>query len=282
MRILQLPQGEVEYGDVGDGPPVVLFHGVWMAASQWSPVVDRLKTAFRCITPVLPLGAHRIPMRPDADLSLRGLATLVVDVLDELEVEDATLVFNDWSCAQLLAAEGSLDRAARLVLASVETDDNYPPGVPGRLLALSARAPGGLAVPAQLLRFRWVRRLPITFGHMSVRPLPDDLLDGWLTPARENTRIRADLRRYLRSTAAGKRALVAATSRLENFRKSVLVMWGAQDRVMPRASGLRLAASFPDARFVEVPDSGTLIPLDQPDAFADELRRFIEATARAA
>jgi pimeloyl-ACP methyl ester carboxylesterase len=277
LRQLGLSQGLIEYDDAGTGPAIVFVHGVWMGPSQWAPVVDHLKTQFRCLTPVLPLGAHRIPMQPGADLSLRGLAALVVELLDRLELEDVTLAFNDWCCAQLLAAGDAQERVGRLVLVSVETDDNYPPGLPGRLLALSARPPGGLAPPAHLLRFSWFRRLPMTFGRMSQRPIPAAVFDDWLRPAQQDRRIRGDLRRYLLATREGKAAMHAATSQLDRFRKPVLVAWGANDRVMPPASGRRLAAAFPKARFVEIPDSGTLVPLDQPGPLADAMRTFIGA-----
>ena len=56
--------------------------------------------------------------------------------------------------AQLLVAEGWDGRVGRLVLASCETDDNYPPGLPGRVAALAARLPGGLAAVLQPLRFK--------------------------------------------------------------------------------------------------------------------------------
>ena len=44
---------------------------------------------------------------------------------------------------------------------------------------------------------------------------------------------------------------------------------------MPVAAGRRLAASFPDSRFVEIPDSRTLIPIDQPRALADAIATFV-------
>ena len=46
--------------------------------------------------PTLPLGAHRTPMKPNADLSLTGLAHLVDELLERLNLRDATLVNNDW------------------------------------------------------------------------------------------------------------------------------------------------------------------------------------------
>jgi pimeloyl-ACP methyl ester carboxylesterase len=146
MAEIELSAGAIQYDDSGgQGPVIVLCHGLLMTASLWDEVVAELGPGFRCIRPTLPLGAHRRPMRPDADLSLRGQVRLLVEFLERLELDEVTLVFNDWSGAQLLVAEGWDGRVGRLILGSCETYDNYPPGLAGRVAALAARLPGGLA-----------------------------------------------------------------------------------------------------------------------------------------
>jgi pimeloyl-ACP methyl ester carboxylesterase len=186
-----------------------------------------------------------------------------------------TLVFNDWCGAQLLVAEGWDARVGRLVLASCETYDNYPPGLPGRVAALAARLPGGLAAVLKPLRFKALRRLPMTFGLMAKRPIPDELLDEWLESALTNAAIRRDLGKYAGDTRQGRRQLVKANPRLADFGKPVLVVWAAEDKVMPAAAGRRLAAWFPGSRFVEIANSRTLIPIDQPRALAGAIATFV-------
>jgi pimeloyl-ACP methyl ester carboxylesterase len=200
---------------------------------------------------------------------------LLAEFLERLELEEVTLVFNDWCGAQLLVAEGWDGRVGRLVLASCETDDNYPPGLPGRVAALAAGLPGGLAAVLKPLRFKALRRLPMTFGLMSKRPIPDELFDQWLEPALRHAAIRRDLRKYAGDTRQGRRQLVQANPRLADFGKPVLVAWAAEDKVMPAAAGRRLAAAFPDSRFIEIPDSRTLIPIDQPRALAGAIATFV-------
>ena len=279
MAEIELSAGSIRYEDSGgEGPVVVLCHGLLMAASLWDAVVEELGPGVRCVRPTLPLGAHRRPMHPVADLSLRGQVRLLAEFLERLELEEVTLVFNDWCGAQLLVAEGWDGRVGRLVLASCETDDNYPPGLPGRVAALAARLPGGLAAVLKPLRFKALRRLPMTFGLMAKRPIPDELVDQWLEPALTNAAIRRDLGKYAGDTRQGRRQLVKANSRLAGFARPVLVVWAAEDKVMPIQAGRRLAASFPDSRFVEIPDSRTLIPIDQPRALAGAIATFISNT----
>ena len=279
--VLDLSAGPVEVEDTGGaGPVVVLLHGVMMDHRQWSIVVEELRTTYRCVLPTLPLGAHRHPMHPGADLSLRGQARLVSEVLERLDLRDVTLCFNDWAAPQLMVADGLTDRVGAMVLVSCETAGNYPPGLPGRTLALLGRTPGGLTIALHALRMRWAQRLPTTFGRMAKYGVPDDLVEAWISPALSSRSVRRDLSRYVRSTRQGKRDLVDATAMLSQFIRPVLVAWGADDRVMPREEGRRLAAAFPQGRFTTVPDAGTLVPLDQPAALAtliDEHARFAAA-----
>jgi pimeloyl-ACP methyl ester carboxylesterase len=136
MPILELSAGPIDYRDSGGGPVVVLLHGVLMDSGQWREVEQRLGSDLRLVLPTLPLGGHRRPMRPDADLSLLGQARLVAELLEALDLRDVTLGFNDWAAPQLLVAERLTARVAGMILVACETAGNYPPGLPGKNLAL--------------------------------------------------------------------------------------------------------------------------------------------------
>lgn len=275
---IELSAGTIEYTDTGgEGPVLVFLHGAAMNATVWRKVVAALPAQYRCILPTWPLGGHRYPMRSDADLSLRGLGLLVGEFLEQLELREVTLVLNDWGGGQLLLTEGRTHRLARVVLTSCEAFDNYPPGLPGRLLVLTSRVPGGLAALLHLLRFRPVQRAPGGWGWMSKRPIPRDVLRGWFEPGRRSKAVRADLIRY-GTDIPPKRVLLDWAEAMATFDRPVLVAWAAEDKLMPREHGPRLAGLFPDGRLVEVPDSRTLIPVDQPEFLAESLREFIADT----
>ena len=75
MREIELSTGIIEYEDTGgDGPVIVLLHGLLMDSSLWAGVLDELSAEFRCVAPTLPMGAHGHGMRADTDLSLPGIA----------------------------------------------------------------------------------------------------------------------------------------------------------------------------------------------------------------
>ncbi len=276
MPTVELSVGSVEYEDTGgSGPTLVLLHGVVMDGSVWDPVVADLRDEFRCIVPTLPLGAHRHPVRADTHLSLEGFGAIVGELLDRLDLSDVTLVGNDHVAALALALERP-PRLARLVLSSCELFENYPPGIPGYGLRAMAIMPGGILAGMQLLRLGWVRRLPLAFGWMSKRPLPEELIDRWLRPLQRERAIRRDLRRY--AARARRRQMLALCARLPSLNLPTLVVWTPEDRVARPEHGRRLADLLPDARLVEIVDSYTLIMRDQPEALAAAIRNFVATT----
>jgi pimeloyl-ACP methyl ester carboxylesterase len=279
MPELELSAGVVDYEDSGGpGPVLVLLGGLVMDGSVWDPVVADLRRDHRCVVPTLPLGAHRRPMRRDADLTLAGFASMVAELLERLDLHDVTLVQNDHAAALVLAGERPA-RVARLVISSCEAFENYPPGLPGKNMRLMARVPGGIFASMQALRVRRLRRLPIALGWMSRRPLPDDLVDRWLKPAQSQRGVRRDLRKY--AASARRRQMIEACERLGSFERPALVVWTPEDRVQRPEHGRRLAQVLPDARLVEIPDSYTLIMRDQPQAFARAIRDFVRETQHA-
>jgi pimeloyl-ACP methyl ester carboxylesterase len=276
MREAQLSAGTVEYEDSGgDGPVLVFLTGAFVGATLWRHVVADLRVDHRCVVLEVPLGAHRVPMRPGADLSSRGLAALVAEFLSTLDLHAVTLVGCDWGGAQLVAAYHA-ERLSRLVLMPQESFDNFPPGLPGRLLYLSSKVPGATLVALQTLRVRGLRRSPVNFGQMSKRPVPDAIMDAWLAPSLGSAAVRRDMLKYLRATRPGEYR--RAAEKLAAFTRPALVLWAPESRMMRPENGSRLARALPHGRLVEVADSFTLLPEDQPQTCAAEIRSFVAAT----
>ncbi|MGW4527055.1 alpha/beta fold hydrolase [Amycolatopsis sp. NPDC004378] len=271
---IALGAGTVEYTDTGGPGPVVVFvHGLLMDGTLWDGPVAALPD-HRCVVPTLPLGAHRHPMPTDADLSMPGIARLLAGFLEQLDLRDVTLVGVDTGGAlvQLLMADGA-PRVSRVVLASCDAFDNFPPGLTGRTLFLTGKlSPALFGAFMQQMRLRAVRRLPIAFGWLTKRG--DAVSAGWIRPLLSRADVRRDTVRVLRAAAAAPNLLVEAAERLPAFDRPVLVVWAAEDRVMPPEHGKRLAALLPKGKLVEVDDSYTLVPLDQPAELARLIREF--------
>ncbi|MFE7264383.1 alpha/beta fold hydrolase [Streptomyces sp. NPDC057592] len=281
MPEIELSAGTIEYTDTrtdtgtGDGPggTVVLVHGLAFDGSVWDGLAAELREDFRVVVPVLPLGSHRHPMRPTADLSAQGVADLLAEFLERLDLRAVTLVQNDAGTAQLLPGVRD-ERIARLVLTSCEALDNYPPGVQGRTLLAASRVPGGLFLLLQSFRVPFLATMRSSLGGMTARGIPYERVRRWYGPLLTDRAIRRDLARFLRSTQ--KDTYLRAAERLRHFDRPALVAWGAEDRMMPPETGRRLAALLPRGRYVEIPGAGTLVPMDNPSALAHELRRFMK------
>jgi pimeloyl-ACP methyl ester carboxylesterase len=275
-QTIELSAGTIAYGDTGGaGPVLVLLHGLAQNGSVWRKVVDDLRADHRCITPTLPEGGHRTPMRPGADLSPRAVAALVAEFLDRLDLHGVTLAEVDSGRAQQVAAYHG-DRLARLVLVACEAFENYPPGLPGKMLVLAAKIPGGLDLAVRVMAAGPLRRSTAGLGVLTKYPVPNEVIDDWMGPLLTDPGVRDDLRRYLLAT--NKRDMLDAADALRGFDRPALVVWADEDKMMPRGHGPRLAELLPQGRLFQVADSRTLVPEDQPGVLAAALRDFVATT----
>ncbi|TCJ94938.1 alpha/beta fold hydrolase [Nocardia alba] len=275
MPTAHVPAGPITYADTGGAGPVLVFgHGLLMDGRQWRKVIPLL-SEYRCITPTLPLGAHTEPMNPDADLTEQGVARILADFLDALELDEVTLVLNDWGGGQFMISQGRDQRLASLVLVSCTAFDNYPPA-PARPASLLCRLPGGGWLLSRMFGTAFFRHSRRAYGALSKVGIPDSLYDEWFRPAVENAAIRRDLVKFA-TGAPSRRRLLELSEQLRTFTRPVLVVWAREDRMMPLAHADRLVALFPHASKVIVDDSWTLVPEDQPQAVAAALRAFVNA-----
>jgi len=278
MQEVQLDQGTIGYTDSGTGEPIVFLHGALVNGQLWRKVVAELEPDFRCIVPELPLGSHAIPMRPDADLSLPGLARIVADFMAALDLSGVTLVGNDTggAIAQRVATDHP-DRLARLVLTPCDAYEHFFPPL-FRYLQLVARLPGAASVLAQTMRLRPLQRAPIAYGWL-VKRQDDEVVRGWVEPIRRDKGVRRDAVKLLRSI--DKRYTLEAAEKLRGFDRPALVIWSEDERVFPKGDADRLAAALPNARLEWVPDSYTFMSEDQPHRLAELIAGFIRERATA-
>ena len=108
---LETRLGPLAWRSSGHGPPLVFFAGALANGDLWRDVVAALDDRYRCITIDLPLGAHPWPLSPGADRSAISLARLLLDCLELLEVDDATVVANDTAGGLLLLSLATGHRA---------------------------------------------------------------------------------------------------------------------------------------------------------------------------
>jgi pimeloyl-ACP methyl ester carboxylesterase len=272
-RRVTLTQGVVRYFERGTGRPMVFVHGVLTNANLWRAVVPGIADAgFHCLAPDWPLGAHDLPMRPDADLSPAGHADLIADFLAALDLRDVVLVANDTGGAltQIMLTRHP-ERVGRVVLLPSDSFEYFFPPI-FRPLPVVARVPGSMSVLAALLRVRALHRLPFVFGWVAKRSLPREVAESYLWPLGRSAGVRRDLRKLLRTVH--RRHTLAAAERLHTFDRPVLLLWGTEEKLFPLRLAHRLASVLPDARVVEVPDTYTFVSEDRPEAVVRHVVEF--------
>jgi pimeloyl-ACP methyl ester carboxylesterase len=268
-RTVRVPAGTLEYRERGSGAPMVFVHGVAVNGDLWRKVVPGLADEHRCVTLDVPLGGHSIPLDGEPDLSLFGVARIVADFLEALDLSDVTIVANDTGGAVSQALVGRHpERVGRLVLTSCDAFENFPPKAVAYLPWL-ARVPGAFRLVGQALRLRPLQRLPITYGWASHRPIERPIVESFIHGLRTSAGVRRDFARMLRATDS--RDSVEAAALLPNFDKPALVVWAADDKFFPREHGRRLAELLPQGRFELISNSRTFIPEDNPEALVEVL-----------
>jgi pimeloyl-ACP methyl ester carboxylesterase len=272
MTIVEVPQGRVAVRDSGGSGPVLLFvHGLLVNGHLWDDVVAALGADFRCVQPDLPLGAHRHPLDPGADMSPLGLARLVVDLTTAMDLGEVTIVGNDTGGAitQLVATRHP-ENIARVVLTNCDAYENFlPPAF--RPLQWLGHVPGTAFATAQIFRARLAQRLFLkTVAH---RKLPSDLLDSFARPFIDDAEVRRDATKVLKGIS--KSYTLEAAQLFPNFEKPVLVVWGTDDRFFKPSYAERLAADFPNAQLEWIAGARAFVPLDKPTEFADAIKRFV-------
>jgi pimeloyl-ACP methyl ester carboxylesterase len=277
LQSVSVPAGTVHYRESGSGPPIVFAHGLLVDGLLWRKVTPLLDDRFRCVVPDLPLGSHREPMRPDADLTPPGVARIVADFMAALELDDVTLVGNDTGGAiSQLVATRHPERIGRLVLTPCDAYENFLPPF-FRPLQYAAKVPGLLTAVMQSTRIGAVQRSPLGFGLLiSPEARNPEVIDSWVRPYLSNSGVRRDTIKFLKSIS--NRYTLEAAERLREFDRPVLIAWAPEDRFFKFSHAERLAAEIPNARLVRIENSRTFVSEDQPERLAEEIASFVPDT----
>src|SRR5918999_4022189 len=125
-KTIATPFGDFAYVDIGEGPPAVFVHGLFMSAYMWHRSIDAVKDERRCIAYNLP--AHGgSEVADDQDLGLDANVEMLGAFCDALGLEAFDLVANNTggAFAQGLAVR-SPERIRTLTLTNCEARDWMP------------------------------------------------------------------------------------------------------------------------------------------------------------
>ena len=259
LRASQIP---IAYADQGAGPGLVLLHAFPLDSSMWRHQVGALSDRCRVIAPDLPgFGGSAV----SAGLTIDSAADVVAELLDHLGMNERVVVggVSMGGYAALAFARLYPQRVRALVLADTQADPDDETARANRDKAIQLATDQG---PAALI---------------------EQMLPKMLAPVTTDTR--PDVVQWVRDTAGRQRAdgLVVAFKALRDRPDArpglshisfpTLVVVGEQDAITPPDKAHELAGGIPNARLVTIPDAGHLSNLENPVAFTNAVREFLDA-----
>lgn len=262
MLRIEVDHRSIFYRDEGDGPAVVLLHGLLCDSRAWGPQLSDLSKGFQVVAwDAAGAGASDDP--PET-FTITDWAEDLARLLDALALEEAHIVGLSWGglVAQAFYARYP-SRARSLVLS-----DTYA-GWKGSL-------------PADAVEKRLVRCLSES------ELAPAELVERWVpmeffteAVSDEVTSAMADIvsgfhprgfRLMARSLAEND-----TTSLLPTIRVPTLLLWGEGDQRSPIEVAERFRDAIPNAELQIIPAAGHVSNMEQPDAFTAHVRRFLAA-----
>jgi pimeloyl-ACP methyl ester carboxylesterase len=265
----------VSYLEAGEGPLLLLVHGMAGTARNWDAVIEPLALHNTVVAPDFPGHGESAP--GGGDYSLGSLASGLRDLMIALGHDRATLVghslgggvalqftyqFPELVERLVLVSSGGLGPEVGAILRAA--------ALPGADLFIRSTAAPGSAV---------VGRLSGALGKIGLRPNADLAEVGRAYSSLAD----ADRRKAFLSTlhavvdTDGQR--VAALDRLylaENL--PVLIVWGERDPIIPVGHGRAAHAQLPGSRLEVFPEAGHIPMLESPGRFAAVLQRFLDET----
>lgn len=258
----------VHYQEKGSGTPLILIHGYTSSVYSWKDVFEPLSKSFRVIA--VDLKGFGFTGKPDGDYTRRAQAMLIAGLLDHLKIEKA------WLCGSSMGGEVALNfarqnpqRVAGLILidssgAKVEGTSSLAPGyllipVVGRVLTALALRSDKLV--REGLEKSFYDRSKITDERVATYYRPLQTRGGQLAALRARTQanqfpIEPDLGKISART---------------------LIIWGAEDALIPLAAGHRMNSLIKDSALLVFEKCGHLPQEEMPERVVEEITRFIKA-----
>jgi pimeloyl-ACP methyl ester carboxylesterase len=260
----------------GEGPALLLLHGLGCDHTTWAPVVRDLARHFTVIAPDL-LG-HGASAKPRADYSVGGYANGMRDLLTVLGIDKVTVVGHSFGGGVAMQfAYQFPERTERMILvAPGGLGPEVSPAIraitlPGFHTAMGiATLPGLRHVGVAGLRALSRSKLPGAHDLSEVA----DIYNSFRDP-----RARAAIRHVVRSVVDMRGQIVTMVDRAYLTQAMpMLVIWGSDDVVIPVKHAENVARIAPGAVVEVIPNSGHFPHKDHPERFVKIVNTFVRAT----
>lgn len=262
----------IHYQEKGTGTPLILIHGFSSSTYSWKDVFEPLAKSYRVIA--VDLKGFGFSGKPDGDYTRRAQAILVTHLLDYLKIEKAWLVGNSMGGeVSLNFALQNPTRVAGLILI-----DSAGVSVPGS----NSLAPGYASTP-------FVGPVLIALALTSDKLVRQGLEKSFYEDARITDERVASYYRPLTTRGGQLAALRARTQwslfpieqELSKISVPTLIIWGAEDALIPVAAGRKMNSLIKDSKLAIIEKCGHVPQEELPERVLDELTKFIEGSSQA-
>jgi pimeloyl-ACP methyl ester carboxylesterase len=264
----------------GEGPALLLLHGLACDHTTWSPVIDQLARRYTVIAPDL-LG-HGLSDKPRADYTLGGYANGMRDLLTVLGIDKVTVVGHSFGGGVAMQfAYQFPERTQRVML--VATGGLGPEVTPMiRLIQVPGwfRVMGMMTLPgirhAETFALRAAQYGDLGPLRKYTRDLAEvaDIVESW-----KDRRTRFAIRHLVRAVIDWRGQIVTMSDRAYlSEAMPMAVVWGREDQVIPVRHASNAAALAPDVRVEVLPDAGHFPHKTHPERFVRLLDDFISTT----
>jgi len=259
---------KVAYTEQGRGEPVILLHGIPTWSFLYREVIPLLAPHCRVIAPDF-LGHGYSDRRDLFDRSLMAQTAMILRLMDELEIDRATIVGHDTGggVALIMGVEHP-KRVKRLVLCNVVAYDSWPID---DMVALG-NPEWKAKTPAEIADFV---RSGLPDGVHRKERLTPEFMEGIAAPYSDEEGKISLIRNASSLNTCHTMALV---DRHKDIKASTLVLWGTKDPWQTIRDGEQLAKEIPNARLVRLEQCSHWLQQDDPEVFAREIAAFIRAT----
>jgi pimeloyl-ACP methyl ester carboxylesterase len=275
LTYLELHGDRIAYRDAGQGPVLLLIHGMAGSSATWQALIPLLSKKYRVIAPDL-LG-HGMSAKPRGDYSLGAFAVFLRDLLDELGVARATVVGQSLGGGIAMQfTHQHRDYCERLVLiGSGGLGPDLSPvlrmlSAPGAELVLPIVAPQPVLNLGNKLG-SWLRSAGIQ------APRAGEMWYAYSSLS--DARTRQAFLRTLRSVVDYRGQAVSALNKLHvAVGLPTMLIWGDHDRIIPVAHGYAAHEALEGSRLEVLEGIGHFPHAEAPAAVAEILEDFISST----
>ncbi len=249
---------DLYYVTHGRGEPILFVHGFPLSGEMWNPAVERLSNRWTCIVPDL-RGHGRSGVSAEASMAAYAddLAGLLDAIGDKRRVALVGLSMGGYTAFEFFRRHRS--RLRLLVLADTRATADTPEAAAKRETTAAAVLKDGSKVVADAM-----------IGNLFAPTASADLKAQWHAIM---------TRTPPQGVAAALHALAArpdSTPTLAKIDLPTLIIVGEQDAITPPDASRDMHAKIAGSTLEIIPNAGHMAPVEQPQAFASAMQRFLE------